>query len=113
MQRDMGFLLSMLISARRVQESVTGFSYDQFISDREKYDSVILQIGNIGESANRVSKHFRESYPQIQWAAIINMRHRMVHGYDLIKLEQVWTAATVSIPELISQLSKLVPSDKL
>jgi len=111
MPRDEGYLVSMLISARRVQESVEGVSYELFISDREKYDSVILQIGNIGESANHVSKLFRDAHPEIQWTAIINMRHRMVHGYDLIKLEQVWAAATISIPDLIKRLEPLVPPD--
>ncbi|MBU0690866.1 DUF86 domain-containing protein [bacterium] len=112
MPRDEGYLLSMLIAARRVMRSVTGVTYDQFRENLEKQDSVILQIGNIGEAANHVSKEFRDKHPNIQWKDIINMRHRMVHGYDLIKLEEVWKAANLSVSELIKLIEPLIPPDE-
>jgi uncharacterized protein with HEPN domain len=102
------YLKSMLIAARRVKESIEGVDFDQFVANREKCDSVILQIGNVGESANQVSSEFRKYHSEIPWTAMIKMRHRMVHRYDLINHEMVWKTATISIPALIAQLEVLV-----
>jgi uncharacterized protein with HEPN domain len=104
--------MAMLIAARRVVKSVSGVTYEIFVENQEKHDSVILQIGNIGESANRVSRKFRGAHPEIAWSSIIATRHRMVHGYDLIELEEVWRIAKVSVPELIRQLEPLIPPDE-
>ena len=39
----------------------------------------------VGEALNRVPPHLLDEEPQIPWAQIIALRHRLVHGYWLIK----------------------------
>lgn len=37
------------------------------------------------------------------WPRIVGMRNRIVHGYFDVDQEQVWTAATVQVPEFADQ----------
>ena len=39
-------------------------------------------------------------YNKIPWKQIIGMRHRIVHGYDIIDLEIVWNTVCENIPAL-------------
>jgi uncharacterized protein with HEPN domain len=111
MAHDETLLLYILEYARYVLESVEGVTWDEFMADREKRDSVILQISNIGEAANHVSKSFQQLHPEIPWNNIIGMRHRMIHGYKLVNYEMVWKATQKAIPELIRQIEPLVPPE--
>jgi uncharacterized protein with HEPN domain len=70
-----------------------------------------LQI--IGEAARRISPEFKESHPAIPWAAIVGMRHRLVHEYFRIRVQKVWEAVRDDLPKLIPQLETLVPSGDL
>ena len=40
----------------------------------------------IGEAASKVSLELRAEHPEIPWLDIINMRHRIVHGYAFIDI---------------------------
>lgn len=57
-----------------------------------------LQI--VGEAASKISDETRNEQPQIPWATIIGMRHRLVHAYFDIDLGILWTTATQAAPVL-------------
>lgn len=46
------------------------------------------------------------------WTDIIGMRHRLIHDYSNIELEQVWSTAAEDIPALIAMLEPLVPPEE-
>ncbi|MEE8276804.1 MAG: HepT-like ribonuclease domain-containing protein [Alphaproteobacteria bacterium] len=39
------------------------------------------------------------------------MRDILIHAYDHVDLDQVWTAATDSVPALVEKLRSLAPKD--
>lgn len=112
MPRDDTYLLYMLLAARRIVRSTKGLTYDEFSADDEKMDSVVLQIGNIGEAANHIGDDFRKLHSEISWVQIIGMRHRMFHGYQEIDWKKVWETATIFAPDLIRILEPLVPPEE-
>lgn len=112
MPRDETFLLYMLLASRRIRQSTAGINRAKFDSDEEKQDSVVLQLGNIGEAANHVTKAYQDEHPVIPWKDIISMRHRLFHGYEDIDWDTVWAAATVEVPALLSVLEPLVPPEE-
>lgn len=66
----------------------------------------------VGEAASRVPPAIREKYPQIPWLKIIDMRNRLIHGYDFIDYDILWNAVTKNLPILLAELEKIIPPGK-
>jgi uncharacterized protein with HEPN domain len=61
----------------------------------------------VGEAASRVSPAFREQNGGVPWAAVIGMRHRIVHDYLDVDYDIVWDVVKQHLPRLAEQLRKL------
>jgi uncharacterized protein with HEPN domain len=59
----------------------------------------------VGEAATNVSGATQERLRNIPWRAIINMRHRLVHGYFDINHDTVWQTLQEDLPALIPMLA--------
>jgi uncharacterized protein with HEPN domain len=70
--------------------------------------ALVYAVQIVGEAANRVSVEFRDQHPEIPWASIIGMRHRLAHGYADINLDILWTTVTEAAPELLGQVKSLL-----
>ncbi len=77
---------------------------DALAKDRDTQLKLFWCITVIGEAAAGVSMEFRDMHPDIVWHSIIAMRNRLVHYYWDIGLVEVWEAAAISCPMLVSQL---------
>ena len=71
--------------------------------------AVERHIEIIGEAANRVSRGFRAAHPEIPWRQIIAQRNVLTHEYGDIDDALIWRVVTTRIPELMSQLERLMP----
>jgi len=111
MLREKAFLHYMLLAAERVVRSTANITRAGFDADDEKRDSVVLQIGNIGEAASNVSESFQKEHPEIPWKRIIGMRHHIFHAYHQIDWDIVWDTATIFVPELVRLLKPLCPPE--
>jgi uncharacterized protein with HEPN domain len=65
-----------------------------------------LQIA--GEAAGRVSAETRKRHPEVPWASMIGMRHRLVHAYFDINLDILWATAVEAAPALAAQIGTLL-----
>lgn len=111
MDRDTPHLIDIAESARLVSAYLEGALMDAFMRNVQLQDSVIRRLEIIGEAAGRVSVPFRQRHRAIPWSRMIGMRNRMIHAYDAIDLDLVWTTAQERIPELLALIEPLVPQD--
>lgn len=58
----------------------------------------------IGEAANLLTRHFRETFTELPWRQIVSMRNVLVHGYAQVSDTDVWQTATNDIPPLREQV---------
>ena len=109
MQRDLTILLDIVQAAQLILAFKEGMNKAAFDTDLKTQSAVLHQLMVIGEAVKRLSPAFRESQMDIPWSAIAGMRDHVIHGYDIVDLEEVWKTAKVDVPSLLSALEPLVP----
>lgn len=104
-------LVDDLNAARLVAEFTSGVDRASFMEDKMRQSAVLHQILVLGEAVKRLSMEFRDGNPNVPWGKIAGMRDRLIHGYDVVRLKDVWKTATKSIPELLKKIEPLVPPE--
>ena len=102
-------LRHMLDAARKAAELVRGKSRPVLDQDEVLALALVRLVEIIGEAASGTSTAVRTGNPQIPWHAVSAARNRLIHGYFDVDYDILWQILTISIPELISHLEKLVP----
>jgi uncharacterized protein with HEPN domain len=111
MQRgDEAYVGHMLDLSRKVATKVTGVRREKFDEDENLRLALAHLLQSIGEAARRVSREFQQAHPEIPWAGIVGMRHKVVHDYMDVDEDVVWRTAIEEIPRLVSALGPLVRS---
>lgn len=69
---------------------------------------VTTPLYNIGEHVYAISKEYKNEHPDIPWAMISGLRHRLVHDYDGTNWNIISDVVFEELPLLISQIQDLV-----
>ena len=109
--RDFAYLLDMKLAADDALSFVTGLDSEAFFASALHQSAVIRKLEVLGEAAGRVSKPFCDAHPELPWREITGLRHRLIHGYDEVRLDLVWDVTTVKLPGLVVALDRLIPPD--
>lgn len=109
MARDEAVLLDIARAAHLVIEFKQDMDRAAFFKDFKTQSAILHQLMVLGEAVKRLSAEFRTCHPQIPWSLIAGMRDNLIHGYDIVDLEQVWQTAIEDVPELLSLLKPLLP----
>jgi uncharacterized protein with HEPN domain len=108
MKDDLILLRHIINACTRIEEYISGYSLDDFLTLFEKQDAVIRQIGIIGEAASHISSECKDQYPSIEWGNIIGMRNMLIHQYFGVDLYETYYTATVDVPELCTMISEIL-----
>ena len=106
--RDRGRLEDILKYALNVEQIVSGITFDDFVRDIRIYYSAMKNIEVIGEAANMLTRHFRETHAELPWRQIVNMRNVLVHGYAQVSDADLWQTATNDIHPLSEQVKRYI-----
>ena len=106
MRPDDVLLLDVLLAARDAVEFLSDSTPEQFRQDRLRQMATAKAVEIVGESASRLSDEFRAKHPEVPWHQVVGMRHRLVHDYFGIDLEEVWRTVKQDLPNLISTIEE-------
>jgi uncharacterized protein with HEPN domain len=109
MPRDEAILLDIARAARLVLEFKGGLDRTAFLEDIKTQSAVLHQLMVMGEAVKRLSTDLRNRHPEIPWALIAGMRDNLIHGYDIVDLDEVWKTADADVPAMLSLLEPLLP----
>ena len=109
MPRDDSILLDINHAARLALAFSEGYTRDEFLEDLKTQSAVIHQLLVIGEATRRLSDEFRAAHPEIPWRYISGMRDHLVHGYDVVDLDEVWNVLKRDLPDLLNKITPLMP----
>lgn len=92
--------------------------YDYIVEHQVKKKDLVAEISlqwlvttplyNIGEHVYNLSKEYKESHNEIQWAMIAGLRHRLIHDYDGTNWNIIADVVFEELPVLIKQLEKMI-----
>jgi uncharacterized protein with HEPN domain len=80
-------------------------------SDRMFNLALTRLIEIIGESANRVPTSIQKKYPDLPWQQMISARNRLIHGYDSVDFDILWSIVKQDLPNLIQRLEEILKNN--
>jgi uncharacterized protein with HEPN domain len=84
--------------------------YSVGLKDRKTVMAIAYSIAIIGEAASKLSDNVLEKYSDIPWKQIIGMRHRIIHDYGNVDVENLEQAVVSDLPLLKVKIEMILKS---
>ena len=101
----------MLEATGKIERYILGLSREDFMGDEKSIDAVVRNLEIIGEAASRLPSEFKAAHPEIEWAKIAGLRHRVVHEYFGVDLDLVWEILEHDLPPFKRDLQACLPAE--
>lgn len=105
------YLGHIVEAIERIHRYVEDMSEVDFLDDEKTRDAVVRNFEVIGEAAHNIEVYhqaFAIAHPDVPWMLMYTMRNRVSHGYFKIDFELLWKTIHEDLPELHSQVRKLI-----
>jgi len=100
---DLQRIRHMLLHCEQIEKSLLRHhgEYEAFLDDHEFYNSICMDILQIGELSGGLSPAFRAiSSDKVPWVSIRAVRNIVAHAYETVNSARLWEIATDDIPAL-------------
>ena len=91
---------SLLTHIDEVLEDTKDVSLDKFKSSRLLLKATCFSISQIGEQMIKLEESLKNKYPNLPWKNARGMRNFIVHDYDRIDSEQIYSTVRNDLPSL-------------
>ncbi len=114
MQRDALLLAEIIGSIERILELTAGRSSTDVDRDRDRRDALLWNFTVLGEAVGQVSDEAKRAHRELDWAAPVRLRNRIVHGYWSIDVDVLMATAQDDLPSFLAaaRAIELQPSDE-
>ena len=99
-------LFDIKYSIDLIEEFLGDFNFDQYKNDLKTKSAVERQLGIVGEAVNNYKKETGTELSNTK--EIVGFRNRLIHNYDSLEDEIVWTIIKQHIPELNAEVTSLL-----
>ncbi len=96
---------------REALDLIRSVDRDAFHRDRLLQLGLARLLEILGEAAARTPDSVKRQHPTVPWRDISDLRNRLIHAYDTIDLEIVWSVLNDDLPGLVAQLDSILASD--
>ena len=94
--------------ARKALDLTAGLARQDVDRDEVLRLALTHLVELVGEAASHVPPEQRQRYSEVPWAKVVGMRHRLIHGYDLVDYDILWDTIRHDLPGLIEQLDRIL-----
>lgn len=103
------YLTDVKIAIDELESYFNGYQmrFDLFVNDLLRRSAVERKVEIMGEAINRILK-IDKDFPLPHAREIINTRNRIIHGYDSVQPEFLWSLVMRHIPALKEDVNKLI-----
>jgi uncharacterized protein with HEPN domain len=82
-----------------------------FLADALLQAAVAYKLAIIGEAAGNLSPDFRSAHSMVPWQRIRGLRNHLIHAYGDVDQLAVWRILEHELPDLLSYIEPLIPSE--
>ncbi len=105
---DLVYVRHMLDLATKAIGKIQGTDRESYDQDENLRMALAHLLQTFGEAARRTSRGFQIAHPEVPWARIIGMRHKVVHDYLDVNFDLVWDVVLIDLPAVAESLRKLL-----
>jgi len=102
------YLDDILESCNRIEIYIENIDKKKFDDNDLLKDAVVTRLLVIGEAINRLPEEFISTHQDIQWSEPVKMRNLLIHHYDDIKYDLVWSTISKDLPPFKQQVEALL-----
>jgi uncharacterized protein with HEPN domain len=106
------YLEDILKSMLRISEYIDGKKFADFKKNYMIVDAVVRNFEIIGEASRNIPSTIQKKYPEIPWKKMYGLRNLISHEYFGIDYEMLWEIASVSLPQNIKDLKRIILEEK-
>lgn len=112
--RIQAYLADILSSIERIESFFNGapMRFEDYINDWKLRLAVERSIEIIGEAMNRITK-IEPDIPITHARAIVATRNRIIHAYDAISDDIIWSIVVNHLPKLKEEVISLIEESPL
>lgn len=107
------YLQDILDTIESCEHFIEGMDFDEFVSDEKTNFAVRHALEIIGEATKHVPDEIREEYPSVPWRKIAGTSDVMIHAYFGVDLNVIWNTANERLPELKTDIEKILKEKDL
>lgn len=108
-QNDLANLKNILWAIEKIENSVSKIdTITELVNQEEKYDSVIVKLMNIGESAFNLSEELKNKFENVDWKGMYKMRNIITHSYHSVDENIVWDIIKNELPEDKTEIIRIL-----
>lgn len=108
-QNDIANLKNILWAIEKIDSSVKEIStVDELVNHEEKYDSIIVKLMNIGESAFNLTEELKHKFENVDWRGMYKMRNIITHSYHSIDENIIWDIIKNELPDDKLQIIRII-----
>jgi uncharacterized protein with HEPN domain len=106
---DLARLRHRLDHAREAIEMLGDTTPAQLDQNRMLSLALVRLVEIVGEAASQVSQPTRARHPEIPWRQITGMHNRLIHSFDFVDYDILWTTVRNDLPPLVEVLEAILP----
>lgn len=105
--KDDSYYVSAIVeNIKFILQHTSGITLEKLKEDEVLLDSVMFRFIQIAENARLLSEDFIKKTNSLPWHQISGIRNRIVHAYNIIKVDIIYETITNDLGPLKSELEK-------
>ena len=105
--RDEQRIDHMLKALEALVENSVGVNRDMLYTEDNVTKVLMYDLIVLGEAANNISDAFAKQHPEVEWADIAGLRHKLVHDYAGVNYDTLWNVVSKDIPTLLPKIKAI------